>query len=148
MTTREALHAPFRPVRSVRVALGMAAAQFTVFAVLAVWLPAEGPVAWQWYDRLGLVAIGGAVAGFLAQFARVRATPSETGLRVRNLLLTEEVAWDRISRVRFGGGGPWAVLDLADGETLNVMAVQRSDGDRAVAESRRLATLVELHHPA
>jgi hypothetical protein len=33
-------------------------------------------------------------------------------------------------------------LDLDDGDTLAVMGVQRSDGERARQEARRLATLV------
>jgi hypothetical protein len=56
-----------------------------------------------------------------------------------------DLSWAQIVSVRFGGGNPWALLDLDDGETMPVMGIQRSDGARAVAESRRLATLVEFH---
>jgi hypothetical protein len=37
---------------------------------------------------------------------------------------------------------PWVVLDLSDGGTLAVMAVQRADGERGMAEARRLQALV------
>ena len=36
-------------------------------------------------------------------------------------------------------------LDLADGETLGVMAVQRADGASADAEAARLAALAAAH---
>jgi hypothetical protein len=36
------------------------------------------------------------------------------------------------------------MLDLSDGDVLAVMAIQRADGARALAEARRLATLVAV----
>jgi len=143
--TREELHAPFRPRRARFSALAIAAAQFVLLAVIAVLLPGTGPVAFQWYDRLGVVAVGGAVAWFLSRFALLEATPGEAGLRVRNLFVVTELEWAQVVAVRFGGGGPWVTLDLSDGDTLAVMAVQRADGEHGAAEARRLATLVELH---
>ena len=77
------------------------------------------------------------------RFAALRAVPSPTGLVVRNVLLTRTVTWDEVSRVRFAGGDPWVVLDLADGEQLAVMAVQKSDGPIARSEGSRLAALVQ-----
>ena len=47
--------------------------------------------------------------------------------------------------MRFGSGRPWVQLDLADGDTLAVMGIQRADGACADAEARRLATLVAQH---
>ena len=143
--TREQLHAPFRPRRARFSALAIAAAQLVLLAVVAVLLPGTGPVAFRWYDRLGVVAVGGAVAWFLSRFALLEARPDESGLRVRNLFVVTDLAWAQIVAVRFGGGGPWVTLDLSDGDTLAVMAVQRADGERGAAEARRLATLVELH---
>jgi hypothetical protein len=145
--TREELHAPFRPRRARFSALAIAAAQFVLLAVVAVLLPGTGPVAFQWYDRLGVVAVAGAVAWFLSRFALLEATPTETGLRVRNLFVVTELAWAQVVDVRFGGGDPWVTLDLSDGDTLAVMAVQRADGELGTAEARRLATLVALHSP-
>jgi hypothetical protein len=104
-------------------------------------------VAFQWYDRLGVVAVGAAVAWFLTRFALLSAVPSEAGLRVRNLFVVTDLEWAQVVSVRFGGGGPWVTLDLSDGDTLAVMAVQRADGEHGTAEARRLATLVALHSP-
>ena len=140
------LHAPFRPVRSRRVAIGVAVAQGVLFAVLAVVMPSTGPVPWQWYDRLGLLLFAALVAALLGRYARLEAVPSDDGLFVRNLVQKRELAWTEIVDVQFGDGDPWVTLDIADGDTLAVMAVQRADGpERSRAEARRLATLVALH---
>jgi hypothetical protein len=68
--------------------------------------------------------------------------PDATGIVVRNLLVTTHVDWAQIVSVRFGQGRAWVQLDLADGDTLAVMGVQRADGAFAEQEARRLATLV------
>jgi hypothetical protein len=137
----DALHAVLRPRRSRFVAFGVAGVVILAFVALIVAL-GDGL---GWSDRMGFVLLAGAVTWFLWRLASVRAVPTETGLHVRNLVLERDLSWAQIVSVRFGGGNPWALLDLDDGETLPVMGVQRSDGARAVAESRRLATLVALH---
>lgn len=138
------LDAVFRPVRARRVAVAVAATQFGVLALLAVALPREGAGAFQWYDRIGVLLFGGIVAWLLSRFARIDAVPGLDGLRVRNLFLTRALTWPEVTGVRFGDGDPWVTLDLADGDTVPVMAVQRADGEPARAEARRLATLVAL----
>ena len=137
----DALHAVLRPKRSRLVALAVAGLVVTAFAVLIVAL-GEGL---GWSDRIGFVLLAGALVWFLWRLASVRAVPSRSGLHVRNLIVERDLSWAQIVSVRFGGGNPWALLDLDDGETLPVMGIQRSDGARAVAESRRLATLVAFH---
>jgi Bacterial PH domain len=134
--------APFRPVRGRHTALGFAIAQAVVLVVLAAALPGAG-----WLDRIGFVAVAAAVGAVLLRFARLRADPTPTGLVVRNLVRREELRWEQILSVRFGDGDPWVMLDLSDGDVLAVMAIQRADGERALAEARRLATLVAAGSP-
>jgi hypothetical protein len=136
------LYRPFRPRRARVMAWTIAGGEIAVLTGLAVALP--GPNV-HWYDRLGFLLVAAAVAATLSRFARLLAVPDQDGLRVRNVVYTRRLQWAQIVRVQFGGGNPWAVLDLSDGDTLAVMAVQRADGERAVAEARRLATLVALH---
>jgi hypothetical protein len=136
------LYRPFRPRRARVMAWAIAVGEIAVLTGLAIVLP--GPNV-HWYDRLGFLLVAAAVAATLSRFARLLAVPDQEGLRVRNVVYTRRLDWAQIVRVQFGGGNPWAVLDLSDGETLAVMAVQRADGERAVAEARRLATLVALH---
>jgi hypothetical protein len=136
---------PFRPFRARKVAIGSAVAQAVVLLGLAVLAPGDGPIPWHWYDRLGMVLLAGAVAYVLLLFARLRATPTPDGLVVRNVVNVTRLEWPQIVAVRFGGGDPWVTLDLSDGDVLAVMAIQRADGERGVAEARRLATLVAAH---
>jgi hypothetical protein len=142
---RAALHAPFLPVRARRVATVLAIAQAIVLTALAIVLPHRGPGAFQWYDRLGVILMAALVGWLLSRYARIRAVPDENGLAVRNLFQSRDLAWPEIIAVRFGGGAPWVVLDLADTETLSVLAIQRADGALAEEQARRLATLVALH---
>lgn len=95
-----------------------------------------------WEDRIltVLFAAGGSVLVY--RQATVRAVPTQAGLTVRNLFITTRVEWAEIVRVGFEHGRPWVVLDLADGETLAVMAIQGADGAHGRREAHRLADLV------
>ena len=145
MTDREDLHEPFRPTVARRVANVLAVVVLGFMVALAVMLPEIADEGVGLADRVGIVGFGALVAWFLTRQAGVRATPDETGLTVRNLLVTRKVDWAEIVSVRFGQGRAWVQLDLADGETLSVMGVQAADGARAAAEAIRLSTLVALH---
>ncbi len=135
------LHRVFRPRRTRQVAYTVAVVALVTMAVLAFALPMPlGPL-----DRIGFLSVGLIVAWFMHRQASVVADPTPTGLHVRNLLLSRDVEWAEVVAVRFGEGRPWAQLDLADGDTLAVMAVQQADGARGTADATRLATLVELH---
>ncbi len=136
-------YADFVPRRGRRVALGFGLASLLLFAVLALVLPSTGVRGWGVVDSLLLFGFGALVAAAMWRFAGLRATPSPTGLVVRNVLLTRRVTWAEVSRVRFAGGDPWVVLDLTDGDQLAVMAVQKSDGPQARAQAQRLAALVQ-----
>ena len=135
-----ALSAPFRPRRGRRTATALAIAQGVLFVLIAALMQGLGVV-----DRIGMVAFGAALGAFLWRFAQLSVVVDERGLTVRNLAGHRRLAWAEVVTVRFGGGAPWVSLDLADGEPLAVMAIQRADGEFGEAEARRLATLVALH---
>lgn len=138
-------HTPFRP-RAARLVCGaLAVVVLGGTVALALLLPGVSAGRQSLLDRLGIVVFGLLLAWFLVRQAQVRALPDDDGLTVRNLFFTRRLAWNEIVSVRFGQGRPWVQLDLADGDTLAVMGVQAADGRRAVAEARRLATLVALH---
>lgn len=145
MDAADPLHRPLRPRAARLVCVPLAALSLAMMVGLAVGLPALTGVRLGAGDQVGFVGLGAAMAWFLLLEAGVRAVPGPDGLVVRNLLRTRRLAWAEIVSVRFGPDRPWVLLDLADGDTLAVMAVQRADGDRARAEARRLATLVALH---
>lgn len=129
-------YAPFRPRLARAVTLGIGLVVLALTGLLLVLMPLGT------LDRAGFVVVAVAIAWFCWREASVVARPDAEGLTVRNLLLTRRLAWAQIVDVRFGEGRPWVQLDLDDGDTLAVMAVQRADGARADAEARRLATLV------
>ncbi len=139
------LHLPLRPRAARLVCLPLAVLSLVVMLGMAVALPWLTGLAVGAGDRIGFAVLGVALAWFLLREAGVRADPDGEGLTVRNLGRTRRLEWAQIVSVRFGPDRPWVQLDLADGDTLAVMAVQRADGDRARAEARRLATLVAVH---
>lgn len=137
-----ALDDVFRP----RLARWVSGALATVVGVatvlLLLLLPGVGLAGYAAGDRTGIALVGLAIVWFCWRQATVSARPTPQGLRIRNLATTRTVPWAQIVWVRFGEGRPWVQLDLDNGDTIAVMGVQRSDGERARGEARRLATLV------
>lgn len=93
---------------------------------------------------LSIVLVMGLVLAFLLRVLAVRAIPDRQGLTVRNIVLRHRLPWERVVSVHFGDRS-WVQLDIADGTTLSVMAVQRADGSYARAEASRLSALVTAH---
>lgn len=140
MARTDDLHRPFVPHRARPIALALGAAVLVAMLLLSIFVRTSSAL-----DRVGYVVVGLIIGGFLYRQATVRAVPGDEGLQVRNLFLTRTVEWAEVLTVQFGDN-PWVQLDLSDGTTLSVMAIQRADGiDAARAEATRLATLVELH---
>ncbi|MBB5831433.1 PH domain-containing protein [Brachybacterium aquaticum] len=92
--------------------------------------------------RLSLIAIGVLMAVFCHLEASVRVVARPTVLEVRNLMRTRTLEWPEVVGISFPMGDPWAHLDLADGSTLPLQAIQRYDGKRAIAAAHRLQDLV------
>ncbi|MGO1227403.1 PH domain-containing protein [Brachybacterium sp. AOP42-C2-15] len=97
----------------------------------------------QWGGRLGLVAVGVLVFIFCHLEASVTVTARPEVLVVRNLMSTRTLEWAEVIGISFPMGDPWAHLDLADGSTLALHAIQRYDGDRAIAAAHLLLGLVQ-----
>ena len=135
--------APFRPRRGRAVALGVAWASLAVFGAIAVVMPAQADGRWGLGDRLMFFGLGVAIAVVAWRYASIAAVPSREGLVVRNLLLTRTLAWPEVVGIQFGGGEPWVSLDLEDGDTVAVMAIQKADGAVSDREASRLAALVQ-----
>ena len=134
----------FRPRRARIVPLVLAVVVFALVTAVAMILPG-GPRGFGVVDRIGVFAVGAIVAGFLCVMARPRLVAEESGLTVVNLLHTRVLEWPEVVRVGFRRGDPWVLLDLADGDTLAVMAIQANDGDRALRSVRTLRALVAAH---
>lgn len=144
-----AVFAPFRPRRGRRVAIGCAVLSVVVFTVVALVLPGPAEAGnWKVGDRVFFIAIGVALAVGLWRFAALRAVPTRESLMVRNLLFSRTVEWSSILDLNFSGGDPWVTLDLDDGDTLAVMAIQRADAEFGQSEASRLAAIVQALGPS
>ena len=137
---RARLHRPFRPRWGRWVPWTVAVVGGAVFVGVALGYPGASLG-----DRVSFLAFAAVLVALLSRFARVVAVPDESGLTVRNLIIVKTYEWAAIVSVSFGRDLTWAQLNLSDGTTANVMAIQASDGRFARDEADRLATLVELH---
>ena len=138
-----AFYRPFRPRRgpAVAIALGVIVTAGFVFLLLTI----RDLDRWGLGDRAGTAVLLLAGLWFLYRQASVVARVDERGIEVHNLVERRRLEWAQIISVRFGQGRPWARLDLSDGTTVAVMAIQASDGRRGQDEAVRLATLVQAH---
>jgi hypothetical protein len=125
------------------VALAVGWLSLVVFGVIAVVMPAQAGGPWGIGDRLMFFGLGVAVALIAWRYASIVAVPSRSGLVVRNLMLTRTLAWPEVVGIQFGGGEPWVTLDLEDGDSVAVMAIQKADGPVAGREASRLAALIQ-----
>jgi hypothetical protein len=135
------------PVRLRRVAIGIAVVVVALFTVIALLLgntTSEG-VVFGPGDQIAMVVLGLLVAGGVLLLARPTVVADLDGLRVRNIFATKDVPWELVRLVSFPDGSPWAMLELADDDRLAVLAVQASDGPRAVAAVRGLRELQARH---
>jgi len=139
------MYRSFRPRATVIVAI-------TVSILLVVW---ELFLLWVIFLREGdlpfnaglwaLVVFIGII--LIYRHGTVRADVSKDGIFIRNLVRSRQLEWPQIISVRLGEH-PWVQLDLSDGTTIAVMAIQRADGQRGRDEAKRLATLVHQHGTA
>jgi Bacterial PH domain len=136
-----------RPVRLRRVAIGIAVVVVVLFSLIAVLLgntSSEG-VEFGPGDQVAMVVLGLLIAAGVLLVARPAVVADIDGLRVRNIWTTKDVPWEIVRLVSFPDGSPWAMLELADDDRLAVLAVQASDGPRAVEAVRGLRALQARH---
>ncbi len=136
----------FRPlgVRIAALVLGL----LLLAVVVAIWVafPASVREDFSTFQRLTIVVfgIGACAAGFA--LSRSRVVAREDGLLTVNGYRSHLYAWDEVSGVTLRAGGPWAILELADGETASAMGIQGSDGSRAVQQVLALRRILAARH--
>lgn len=100
---------------------------------------------WHGYDIVWMNLLG-LLFGFVVwRVGAIEARPSQKGLTVRNIFSTHFYEWNQIIDAHLPLSSSWAVLDLNDGTTTSVMAIQHSDAGRAQNEINRLRTLIETN---
>lgn len=132
----------YRPVRARAVVYGCAVAVMVAMIVLAIVLPSTGPHPWGPGSRLAMVVFGAAVVFLLHRLADVRVEAAEAGVLVVNVVGRRRLEWAEIVGVRLLRDDAWMMLDLADGESLAAMGVQKSEGKRGERQAAEFARLV------
>jgi hypothetical protein len=129
---------------------------FAIAAVLCVmtavgWfaLPAELRDQFTVSQRLTLLALLALLVGVVVAVATSSVRADADGLRIRNGLRRHAVPWDRVHKIIFRSGDPWAQLLLVpddgqsfeatlDAEKRQLMGIQAVDGPRAHAAVEEL----------
>ncbi|MGC3021092.1 MULTISPECIES: PH domain-containing protein [unclassified Brevibacterium] len=144
MAPAESDLAVFRP-RQVRIIGIVGAIAVTLgFLILSVALLVVDWEPWTVLDMVWMNLLGVLFGLALLRIADIQARPTEKGLVVKNMVRTHRFDWGQILGVAFSpeGDDPWPLLDLSDGTTCAVMAIQHADGPRAHAEVARLRMLI------
>ncbi|WP_349827959.1 PH domain-containing protein [Brevibacterium litoralis] len=148
MNTPPAETVVLRP-RFLRVlCLVLAGIVLVAFGVLAVALFVVDWAPWvAGRDTWWLLAIGLLFAAGLYRFSAVRVVADPTGLRVHNVLGSYRLDWNQVIAVRFlpQAGEAWAQVDLSDGTTRQVHAIQAGDGEYADRAYRTFQGLLDRY---
>ena len=93
-------------------------------------------------QRSTLIFIG--LLAFACWYAlmRSRLTATRKGITVVNGYRRRDYEWAEVLGVVLRRGAPWASLDISDGTSVSVMAIQGSDGNRARTAVREIRQLV------
>jgi hypothetical protein len=132
----------WRPFGVRMAGVGFGSALLILCVVAWVALPPEVRAEFSTFQRITLTFLG--LLAFAAWFAlvRSRAVATDRGLTVVNGYKRRDFEWAELVALHLPPGAPWATLDLADGETCPVMAIQGSDGSRARTAVRQLRSLI------
>ena len=135
----------FRPL-GVRIAAALAAIVLVGLMTL-LWLLLSRDVqnTFSTFQRITLIMFFAVIVALLYALFRTSARADDEGLTIVNGFRRRRLAWAEIVRVSLSANRPWALIDLDDGSTTSVMAIQSSDGARARHAARQLAALVAAH---
>ncbi len=135
-----------RPRKARRVAVAAAVLLVAVFTIVGALLRRTSTgVYFRLSDQVAMVVLGLFLAGAALLFARPRVRAGADGVEVRNLIATRTVPWDLVLQVSFPDGAPWARIELPDDEYIAVMAIQSTDGRKAVQDIRALREVHAQH---
>ena len=115
-----------------------------LFALIATALrgQTEGGGSFAVGDQAAMVGLGVLAAAGVLAMSRPRLEADARGVRIRNIVGGYRLPWSVVRAVRFDDHSPWASLELADDDTVAVMAVQAVDRAYAVTAVRRLRALL------
>ncbi|MBA2699029.1 MAG: PH domain-containing protein [Nocardioidaceae bacterium] len=124
------------------VAAAAAVALVGTMVFLWLMLPQSVQDRFSTLQRATVIAFLAAMVAVLHALFRTLARAEAPGLTIVNGYKTRRFEWAEIVSVSFNPNRPWALLDLADGDTVVVMAIQNADGARASRSARELAGVI------
>jgi hypothetical protein len=92
-------------------------------------------------DAGGLIGTGVILGAAALTPLRISVRADADGIRIRNLASAYDCTWSMIRAVRYQRGVPWVTVELTNDEQVPILAVQISDGDRALEAIRALRAL-------
>jgi hypothetical protein len=138
-----------RPMKVGKIATVTAVVVFAIFIVIAIVMPrANAGASFGWKDQVFTAVLGAIVAGGLHLPARPRLRADTDVVRMRSYLGNwRTIPWDVVVRVEFPRNVRFARLVLPGDETVALYAVQRVDGEYAIATMQGLRHLFAATHP-
>ena len=92
-------------------------------------------------DQVAMVGVGVLLAAGVLLFTRPRVRADAETIEVRNIYGTTRYPWSSVEALSFPDGASFARLELPDDEYVSIMAIQSTDGERAVRAMRALRKL-------
>jgi hypothetical protein len=142
MTGQVVLPHTWRPFGA-RVA-GVLLGGMLLVLVVAVWVAwgADVRARFTFFQRSTLVGFGLIAFGCWFALMRSRVTADAHGVTVVNGYRRRAFEWSEVIGVNLRRGAPWAGMDLSDGTSISMVAIQGSDGERAIRAVRELRRLI------
>ncbi|HET6627001.1 MAG TPA: PH domain-containing protein [Nocardioidaceae bacterium] len=115
-----------------------------LLVVVVIWFAFSQDVRDQFtlFQRGTVIFFGLAAAVAGHALARCRVVARQESVTVVNGYKSRSYEWNELVAVSLRPGSPWATVDLSDGTTVPAMAIQGSDGSRAVTQVRQLRALL------
>jgi hypothetical protein len=122
------------------IVMGVAVTVALVAVVTAGWVTFDDETRAKFTDfQRGTLAFFGLIyLGLMFTLLRSRVTLYADHLVIVNGYKRRSFEYAQVVAARLPPGAPWVTLDLADGDTVSVLAIQQSDGARAKRALREL----------
>ncbi len=150
MGEKARLRKVYRPLGARMVSAVSAGVLTALVVFLWLMLPGRVQAEFDWFQRGTLIFFFVVILGVLYGVFRTRVVVSERGIGVTNGFRHYEFDWPAIVSISMSRHRPWALLDLSDGSTRALMALQTSDGPRAIRSAREIAAMISTrslsHH--
>ena len=129
--------------------MGTVAGVLLLVMVVAVWFSFGADIRAKFtnFQRGTLGFLGLIALGVWFSLMRCRVTAEEDRITVVNGYRRRDYEWSQIVGINLRRGAPWAGIDLSDGTSISAIAIQGSDGSRAIKAVQDLRRIVAAKTP-